>query len=342
MTEMTYYALLLTDDDTLEDPSGVIRVSHEADELRAAYFDYDEDTWVEDNTWLERVFFPDGDLEAIPAPLAQSLTVSNVEKHMQGKHNQKTHGSGSGSLRETDEYDGIEMTASAAAAIESIFGHPVSGQQLAELAGLPSTADDLSTRVTIDELMDGTVEIVGESFDYMSENTFNEDTGQWKAVVAMNRTVYKEDDGTITIRNDNFFIEDGHLQGQGIGTRAIARQVQTARALGVSRIETYGIGSGKDAKREDGSDRGPSAANGYYTWPRLGFDGPLPPHHIASARNAGVLSRSNMMPNVSDLMKTKTGRDYWKDNGSSISVSLEVDGPTGKRFERYAKAKGVW
>jgi hypothetical protein len=62
--------------------------------------------------------------------------------------------------------------------------------------------------------------------------------------------------------NDGFHIHLRRLQGQGFGLRMFCRQVQNARMLGIHRIAAVA------GRRRD--------ENGYYNWPRFGFDGILP------------------------------------------------------------------
>lgn len=119
------------------------------------------------------------------------------------------------------------------------------------------------------------------------------------------RRIYRDSDGKLVISNDSFFTDDTFPPGGG--TRVFAKQVQTARALGVSRIVTEGAGSSL------------GDANGYYTWPRFGYDGDLStetravlPNHLQGAQR------------VSDLMKTQVGRDWWRQNGESISLNFDL------------------
>jgi hypothetical protein len=96
------------------------------------------------------------------------------------------------------------------------------------------------------------------------------------------------------------------------------RQLVHAHALGVTRIETH-------AGRSDHE-------NGYYTWPRFGFDGPLPPsiHTVLPKRLASARS-------VLDLMECERGREWWRQNGTSIRLAFEVAprGRSWKVFQRY-------
>jgi len=115
----------------------------------------------------------------------------------------------------------------------------------------------------------------------------------------------------------------GSMRQKGLGLRIFARQLTTARNLGVTRIETTA------GRRK--------SENGYYTWPRFGFDGPLPrrvkrhlPRRLVRAQN------------VLDLMECQTGRLWWRAYG--ISIRLAFDVTTQSRswdvFRRYLGRKG--
>jgi len=78
--------------------------------------------------------------------------------------------------------------------------------------------------------------------------------------------------------------------------------------------------------------------NGYYTWARYGFDGKLSKKMQGTAAQHGFKATR-----VSDLMKTKEGRDFWRKHGEWMDMSFN----TGKRsnnskdFEKYLKEQGI-
>lgn len=119
-----------------------------------------------------------------------------------------------------------------------------------------------------------------------------------------------------------FFSLPKEEQGKGKGTEMFAEQVKGLDKSGVARIETMAT-RGKET-------------NGYYTWPRLGFDADLPPQ------------LKNMLPDhmsgagrVSDLMKSPEGRDWWKQNGVGMSMSFDMKPGSYSRkvLDSYTKAK---
>lgn len=92
--------------------------------------------------------------------------------------------------------------------------------------------------------------------------------------------------------------------GKGAGSRIFAQQVENAARLGVDRIVATASG-----------DMG---FNGYYTWARLGYDGPLPRDLVA--RPAGMEGARR----ISELMATPAGRDWWKLHGKTTNMEFDV------------------
>jgi GNAT superfamily N-acetyltransferase len=107
-----------------------------------------------------------------------------------------------------------------------------------------------------------------------------------------------------TIYNSLFEVDE-NFRGQGLGMEVFGRQIEHASKLGFSAITTHGV-------------RG-SSYNGYYTWPRFGYDGRL-----------GVGIRSQLPDSlshatrVSDLMASEEGIEWWKENGESIDLTFDL------------------
>ena len=126
------------------------------------------------------------------------------------------------------------------------------------------------------------------------------------------RVVGVDKDGSRYIENVNFYVK---TPGQGLGTKVLADQVANAQAMGFTKIKTFAAGSGPNsfyAMDWDGE-------NGYYTWPRLGFDGNIPdtvarklPPEFKGAKR------------VSDLMATTGGREWWKLNGEATEMEFDL------------------
>lgn len=159
------------------------------------------------------------------------------------------------------------------------------------------------------------------------------DAGQFEDHVAVqvqskdgwvaNRKFVMGSDGKPYIENESFYLPK-KLQGQGIGTQVFARQVENASAMGVDNIRTVA------ARGED--------TNGYYTWARLGYDGEISDGIRAKAPEAFAGAKR-----VSDLMRTKEGRDAWKEHGDTMSMKFDLNENSQSRrvLAAYLKEKGM-
>jgi len=112
------------------------------------------------------------------------------------------------------------------------------------------------------------------------------------------------------------------MQRKGLGLSIFHRQVENTMALGVDCIETLA------GRRDD--------ENGYYTWPRFGFDGRLPAEVI-----------ENLPPGledavtVLDLMDCEQGRVWWREHGTTIRVLFDLTEGSRSRmmFDGYVRSK---
>ncbi len=109
----------------------------------------------------------------------------------------------------------------------------------------------------------------------------------------------------LVLVNDAFHIRRRSLQGTGLGLRVLRRQLQYAGTLGIERIELV-------------AGRGPGE-NGYYSWPRYGFAGPLAPEVQRRLPPGFAYARD-----VLDLMGSPAGRAWWKEHGTTIQVAFDV------------------
>jgi hypothetical protein len=141
------------------------------------------------------------------------------------------------------------------------------------------------------------------------------------------RYVEKGRDGKTVITNHDFRISEDK-RGSGVGTQVLAQQVRHSAKMGVSEIKA-------NANRS-------SLTNGYYTWPRLGYDGDLSGRQIRRLKAAGFEAEK-----VSDLMKTKEGREWWKNYGDSFDAKFDLsDGSQSRRVldayveQRFGGTKG--
>jgi hypothetical protein len=136
-----------------------------------------------------------------------------------------------------------------------------------------------------------------------------------------NRTIWRDPDkgNKLVIHNDYFELANG--APRGLGTFITAKQVTKARALGVDHIATQAARSDK--------------MNGYYTWPRLGFDGEVSEAVTRRDPQADGLKGTHLR----HLMATKKGRDWWLVNGGTADVEFDLH-PTSyssKHLNAYFK-----
>lgn len=168
--------------------------------------------------------------------------------------------------------------------IRAIFGRDLSLEQIASLAG----AFHPSFRVTIRRDFPGVLNV--SATGYIDG-----------ASVTLQRTI-RAGKGGPRITND--FFQSGRT-GTGVGTSVFAYQVRAAGAAGVTQIGTTAARS--------------ASFNGYYTWARLGYDAPM------SGAVAGRASRAvgYRVSRVSDLMRTPQGRQWWRSNGTTRSMTFD-------------------
>jgi hypothetical protein len=103
---------------------------------------------------------------------------------------------------------------------------------------------------------------------------------------------------------DAFFGKAG-AKGKGVGSHVFANQVEQCRAAGLKSIKCWAAG-------KPGGDM-----NGYYTWPRMGFDQEIDPNTDYDWKGDPVEKFPNAK-SVQDIMKTREGREWWKANGGNL------------------------
>jgi len=119
-------------------------------------------------------------------------------------------------------------------------------------------------------------------------------------------------DGKMIMVNDFFLLKE---KGTGLGTQMLYEQAKNAFELGVSELAC-------EAARGD-----KNTYNGYYTWPRLGYDGYIPA--TSRARIARHISEGLLPQHVAsyryvrELIQDPQTRDWWKENGVSFDATFE-------------------
>jgi SPP1 gp7 family putative phage head morphogenesis protein len=174
--------------------------------------------------------------------------------------------------------------------LEQVFGRPVTPAEVVGWSGI--RPEDLP-HVSVAIEYDGPTRIL-----------MNVTHPDWM----MDRSYSRRPNGELHAHHDYFRIEND-ARDQGLGREIFARQVQALRRSGFADIST-------DATGQPGSP----IFNGYYTWPRMGFDGPL-----SDATRAELPASLAGATRVSELMDSLEGRRWWKANGRSISVRFDLD-----------------
>jgi hypothetical protein len=105
--------------------------------------------------------------------------------------------------------------------------------------------------------------------------------------------------------NDGFRINVRAMRRRGLGLQMFHRQMRNAAVLGIDRIDAV-AGRAHDE-------------NGYYTWPRYGFQGALP----AAIRLRLPLGLEHSRT-ILDLMSCEEGRDWWGEHGVTIPVRFTL------------------
>lgn len=135
----------------------------------------------------------------------------------------------------------------------------------------------------------------------------------------------------LTLKADSLKIVDESERGKGLGTQVFSRMVEWAKKAGVKRIVTE---AAKGAHY-----------NEYYTWARLGYDAPIPENTMRDIKRHAMETDVDLLRgrgnNISDLMATPQGREFWKKYGVSTDMTFDLsdDSLSMRVFNEYAKAK---
>lgn len=121
----------------------------------------------------------------------------------------------------------------------------------------------------------------------------------------MTREYKRSVKGKLYAKHEYFAMKGDHGE-QGQGARIFGNAVDALRASGFDSIETHAAGPG-------------GGFNGYYTWPRFGYDGEIPQRFRAK-----LPPELSSATRLSDLMQTPAGRAWWKANGGDVDVSFDL------------------
>lgn len=143
--------------------------------------------------------------------------------------------------------------------------------------------------------------------------------------IAMERTVWKDGDG-VTVYHALFRADKAP---KGTGARIFGRQVHQYVKLGISRIDVTAAGSPNDP-----------SWNGYYTWPRFGYNAGL-----SSPIRARLLADGMEANDLHQLFVKygSRGFEWWKANGAGGHMEFDLsDGSVSRSIlDEYLRAKGI-
>ena len=133
------------------------------------------------------------------------------------------------------------------------------------------------------------------------------------------RSLRREDDGTLTLQLESLTLRP-EARGKGTGARILAQEVQASERLGVHRITLVAGGA-------PGGDM-----NGYYTWPRLGFNASL-----------GRASQRYGAPDLHTLFRQPGGAEKWKREGAAMVMEFNPRrrSPHRQVLDAYLREKGI-
>jgi hypothetical protein len=143
------------------------------------------------------------------------------------------------------------------------------------------------------------------------------------------RTIQKDADGFLHMKNDLFEVKQEH-RGEGLGEQVFASQVEGAQAAGCKYIKTWAAGGPRSARH--------GGFNGFYTWPRFGYDMQLRHTGLGSDALAQIEEIAPGAKTVLDLFATAEGRNWWKNVGGVDLTDAKFDLRPGSRSIRVLNA----
>ncbi|ALV06756.1 hypothetical protein [Roseateles depolymerans] len=143
----------------------------------------------------------------------------------------------------------------------------------------------------------------------------------------MVRLLIQESDGySFHVLNAAFVINDW-LLSRGIGPRGVVIQLHQARELGFIRcVRTWALGNRASFEAE-------VPLRGYYVWPLMGFDAPIPKHLIDHPELPTQIDRHS---SLLDLMSTPEGGAFWFEHGETLWTEFDLR-PSSRSWRRLAQ-----
>ena len=186
---------------------------------------------------------------------------------------------------------------------------PLNAEQLNELLFLPEGADaTLSGRASRVDVGVKHPNFAADTRDYTADAT-----------------------GKVIFHQGLARVNREHGQATGLGRETFLQAIGASHKYGVHAIRAQAAGSGNGTDHvADGS------FVGFYTWPRLGFNG-----EITAVKRQAMPPELSGARDMLDLFSREGGPQWWKQNGSSLTVEylLDPDGPNVAATQRYALEK---
>jgi len=131
----------------------------------------------------------------------------------------------------------------------------------------------------------------------------------------------------------------------GLGAVMLWRIVRACDTLGIARIKALAAGGRKAAPKPGGR-----RLFGYYAWPRLGFDAPIPDRHGDEAalfqyfKGYPIGLADGSLRSLRALYTTRFGRDFWRVTGSHRWMTFDVAprSESVRALQAYLIEKGIY
>jgi SPP1 gp7 family putative phage head morphogenesis protein len=141
------------------------------------------------------------------------------------------------------------------------------------------------------------------------------------------RILSMDDWGRPFIHNNHF--RKSRTAPSSIGLKSFATQAAHAEKYGVSYIDTHAAGDYKSSREKAGY-------NGYYSWPRMGYNARLSPNDWAKFPKT-----FRGIPDLNELFLQVNGKFVWKYHGSGRDMifDLDRDARSWEILNRYLQEK---
>lgn len=130
---------------------------------------------------------------------------------------------------------------------------------------------------------------------------------------------------------DGFWVND-KAQGAGLGSEIFANAVDATKDSGFDYVKLH-------AAQYNPQDPD-KPHNGYYTWPRFGFDADI--DDLKRGVQTQIRDKFPKADTILDVMSSKEGRDWWKANGSDLNETrfdLKEDSRSMRIFGAYMEER---